>query len=118
MTFIINFIFFFTIILLLLYVGLGLFSSMALRKYTRKNSYVNYDDVAVSPLAPAVSIISPALNEEKSIINTAKTLMGLQYANFEVIIVNDGSTDETFARLKKEFKLQKTKYYFDYNIPC
>ena len=118
MEILLNFIFFFTIILLILYVGLGLFSSLALRRYTHKNSFVNYDNVAVSPLSPPVTIISPALNEEKSIINTAKTLMGLHYSNFEVIIVNDGSTDDTFKLLKKEFKLQKTSYFFDYKIPC
>ena len=118
MNFLINFIFFFTVILLVLYLGLGLFSSFALRKYTFKNSFVNYDDVAISPLSPPVTIISPALNEEKSIINTAKTLMGLHYSNFEVIIVNDGSEDDTFKLLKKEFKLQKTNYFFDYKIPC
>ena len=118
MEILINFIFFFTVILLVLYIGLGLFSSLALRRYTRKNSFVNYDDVAISPLSPAVTIISPALNEEKSIINTAKTLLNIHYANFEVIIVNDGSTDKTFELLKKEFNLKKTSYYFDYQIPC
>jgi biofilm PGA synthesis N-glycosyltransferase PgaC len=118
MNFLINFVFFFTVILLLLYVGLGLFSSLALRRYTHKNSYVNYDHVAISPLSPPVTIISPAYNEEKSIINTAKTLMGLHYSNFEVIIINDGSSDDTLKLLKKEFKLQKTNYFFDYKIPC
>jgi poly-beta-1,6-N-acetyl-D-glucosamine synthase len=118
MSFLINFIFFFTVILLVLYVGLGVFSSLALRRYTFKNSFVNYDDVAISPLSPPVTIISPALNEEKSISNTAKTLLGLHYSNFEVIIVNDGSTDDTFKILKKEFKLKKTSYFFDYTIPC
>lgn len=118
MSFLINFIFFFTVILLVLYVVLGIFSSLALRRYTFKNSFVNYDDVAVSPLSPPVTIISPALNEEKSILNTAKTLLGLHYSNFEVIIVNDGSEDDTFKILKKEFKLKKTSYFFDYKIPC
>ena len=118
MSFLINFIFFFTVVLLLLYVGLGIFSSLALRRYTFKNSFVNYDDVAISPLSPPVTIISPALNEEKSILNTAKTLLGLHYSNFEVIIVNDGSEDDTFKILKKEFKLKKTSYFFDYKIPC
>jgi len=118
MNFLINFIFFFTIVLLLLYVALGIFSSLALRKYTFKNSFVNYDDVAISPLSPPVTIISPAFNEEKSILNTAKTLLGLHYSNFEVIIVNDGSSDKTLEILKESFQLEKTNYFFDYKIPC
>jgi len=65
-----------------------------------------------------VTIISPALNEEKSILNTAKTLMGLHYSNFEVIIVNDGSSDKTLDILKEHFNLKKTNYFFDYKIPC
>jgi len=118
MTILINFIFFFTIILFLAYVFLGLYSSISLRKYTRKNSYVNYNDVAISPLSPNVSIIIPAYNEEKTIIDNVLTLIGLHYSNFEAIVVNDGSNDNTLELLKQTFNLEKVDYYFDYNIPC
>jgi len=118
MSLLINFIFFFTLIMLILYVGLGLFSSLALRKYLHKNSYVNYTDVAISPLSPPISIIAPALNEEKSIIKSVKTLLALRYSNFEVIVINDGSSDNTLQLLKDTFQLQKTHYFFDYKIPC
>jgi biofilm PGA synthesis N-glycosyltransferase PgaC len=118
MLFLINFIFFFTCILCLCYLGLGIFSTFALRKYTRKNSYVNYNNIATSPLAPTISIITPAYNEEKNIINNVKTLLGLHYSNYEVILINDGSTDNTFKLLKDNFKLQKTNYFFDYKISC
>jgi len=118
MGFLVNFIFFFTITLLMLYVVLGISSSLALRRHTFKNSFVNYDDVAISPLSPPVTIISPALNEEKSILNTAKTLLGIRYSNFEVIMVNDGSSDKTLKILKDNFQLKKTNYFFDYKIPC
>ncbi len=107
MSFLIYFIFIFTLIMLSLYVGLGLFSSLALRRYIHKNSYVNYNDVSISPLSPAVSIISPAYNEEKSIVNNVRTLLALYYSNFEVIVVNDGSSDNTLQILKDTFKLQR-----------
>lgn len=44
---------------------------------------------------PFVSVIVPAYNEEKVIENTIKSLMGLSYSNKEIIIVDDGSKDQT-----------------------
>ena len=44
---------------------------------------------------PRVSIIVPACNEEKHIRETLTRLLGLEYANYEVIAVNDRSTDRT-----------------------
>ena len=44
---------------------------------------------------PGVSIIVPAHNESYAIIETVESLKNLQYPDFEIIVVNDGSTDET-----------------------
>jgi len=97
---------------------LGIFSAVALRKYLRKNSYVNYNSLVLSPLSPEISIIAPAYNESKTIIDNVRTLLSLYYNNFEVILVNDGSTDDTFEKIRKEYELTKVNYYFDYHIPC
>jgi len=118
MWFFINFVFFFTLLIIVAYVLLGIYSSLALRTYLRKNSYVDYNVVADSPLAPSVSIVAPAFNEEKSIVNNVKTLLGLHYRNYEVLVINDGSTDNTFQLIKDNFDLVKVNYYFDYRIPC
>jgi len=118
MWFFINFVFLFTLILFLSYFGLGYFSVKRLRNYLKRNSYVDYNSVANSPLAPSVSIIAPAYNESANIIDSVKTLMNLHYRNFEVIIVNDGSKDNTFELLKDTFKLEKCNYFFEYKIPC
>ncbi len=67
---------------------------------------------------PRISIIAPAFNESKSIIDNVRTLLSLYYNNFEVIIVNDGSTDDTFQKIVQAFELVKVNYYFDYRIPC
>jgi cellulose synthase/poly-beta-1,6-N-acetylglucosamine synthase-like glycosyltransferase len=44
---------------------------------------------------PRVSIIVPARNEEETIEQPLKTLLALDYDNYEVIAVNDRSTDRT-----------------------
>ena len=117
MWFFINFIFIFTLVLFASYLLLGYFSIKRLRNYTKRNSYTDYNSVGISPLSPSVSIISPAYNEEKNIVNNAKTLLNLHYRNFEVIIVNDGSKDNTFNYLVENFELEKVNYFFEYKIP-
>ena len=61
----------------------------------------------VSPAGnPRVSIIVPARNEEESIEQALETLLALDYDNYEVIAVNDRSTDSTgeiMERIEKEF---------------
>ncbi len=111
-------VFYLTLILFGSYLGLGIFSAIALRKYLRKNSYINYNSLVLSPLSPRISIIAPAYNESKTIIDNVRTLLSLYYNNFEVIIVNDGSTDSTFDLMRDAYDLVRVNYYFDYRIPC
>ena len=54
-----------------------------------------------------VSILIPAYNEEKVIISSIKSLFSLNYKLFEIIVINDGSTDQTLDVIKKEFNLTK-----------
>jgi biofilm PGA synthesis N-glycosyltransferase PgaC len=107
-----------TLIIFGSYLLLGIFSAIALRKYLRKNSYINYNSLVLSPMSPKISIIAPAFNESRTIIDNIRTLLSLYYNNFEVIIVNDGSTDDTFEKIKEAYDLIRVNYYFDYRLPC
>lgn len=111
-------IFYLTLVLFGSYLLLGIHSALALRKYLRKNSYVNYNTLVLSPLSPKITIIAPAYNESKTIIDNVRTLLSLYYNNFEVVIVNDGSTDNTFEKIRESYDLVRVNYYFDYRIPC
>jgi len=111
-------IFYLTLFIFGSYLLLGIASALALRKYLRKNSYVNYNSLVLSPLSPKITIIAPAFNESKTIIDNVRTLLSLYYNNFEVIIVNDGSTDNTFEKIREAYDLVRVNYYFDYRIPC
>lgn len=113
-----NLIFILTLVIFGSYLILGIFSAIALRKYLRKNSYVNYNSLVLSPLSPKISIIAPAFNESRTIIDNIRTLLSLYYNNFEVILVNDGSTDDTFEKIRTTYDLERVNYFFDYRIPC
>jgi len=52
-----------------------------------------------------LSIIVPAYNEQKTIVSSVMSLLKLNYPEYEVIVVNDASTDETLARLIETFRL-------------
>jgi cellulose synthase/poly-beta-1,6-N-acetylglucosamine synthase-like glycosyltransferase len=54
---------------------------------------------AAADKAPFVSIIVAARNEESSIRSTLQSLQNLHYAQFEIIVVNDRSTDSTGAEI-------------------
>jgi poly-beta-1,6 N-acetyl-D-glucosamine synthase len=49
-------------------------------------------------LAPAVSIIVPAFNEDAMIAAVLESLLAIDYPNFEIIVVDDGSSDHTYLR--------------------
>ena len=52
-------------------------------------------------MAHFFSVIIPLYNKEKYIISTLKTVLNQSFTNFEIIIVNDGSTDRSIEEVKK-----------------
>jgi cellulose synthase/poly-beta-1,6-N-acetylglucosamine synthase-like glycosyltransferase len=59
-----------------------------------------------SPLAPPITIIVPAHNEEASIRVAVRNLLQLDYPELEFIVVNDGSADRTLEEMRDEFRLR------------
>ena len=56
-------------------------------------------------LALPITMIAPAYNEELSIVESVKALLALEYPEHEVIVVNDGSKDDTVGRLIAAFEM-------------
>ena len=116
--FVLNAVFIVTALIFTTYLTLTVFSAISLRKYLRKNSYVDYNSIVASPLAPSLSVIAPAFNERETIIDNIRTLLSLYYNNYEVVVVNDGSSDDTLEKIIQAYELEKVNYYFDYRLPC
>jgi cellulose synthase/poly-beta-1,6-N-acetylglucosamine synthase-like glycosyltransferase len=53
----------------------------------------------------SVSLVTPAYNEETLIVQSARAFLASDYEPLEVVVVDDGSRDETFARLDEAFDL-------------
>ena len=63
---------------------------------------------SAAPPVDRVSVIVPAFNEEKSIGPSIRSLLSQDYGNYEVVVVDDGSTDKTYE-VAKGFEGQKVK---------
>lgn len=77
------------------------------RKYSEELTVTEFDHIAHSKLSTPISLIVPAFNEAAIITQTVENVLNLNYPTHEVIVVDDGSTDETINILKKRFKLQQ-----------
>lgn len=93
----------------LLFVVLSL---VGLFRYQRMTSYVRMKEIFSLPLAKPISLIAPAYNEGPNIIESVRSLLALEYPLFEVIVVNDGSTDSTLEKLIQAYDLKKTNRVF------
>jgi cellulose synthase/poly-beta-1,6-N-acetylglucosamine synthase-like glycosyltransferase len=71
-----------------------------------------------SPFTPPVSVIATAYNEQANIVDSVRSLLALHYPRFEVIVVNDGSTDRTLEILVETFALRRVSRAFEYLVPC
>ncbi|MBP3203681.1 MAG: glycosyltransferase family 2 protein [Bacteroidales bacterium] len=93
--------------------------SMALLAYLEHRQHYTYHDdkytieeLRHSPYTPGISIVAPAYNEEKTVITNVSSLLSLDYPDFEVVIVNDGSKDKTLELLIENFDLVKVPYAY------
>jgi cellulose synthase/poly-beta-1,6-N-acetylglucosamine synthase-like glycosyltransferase len=86
------------------YLGLNVISLFTVPRYMELRALRELPQV-YSGLEPPISIIAPAYNEQAIIVTSIRSLLQLNYPEFELVVVNDGSKDETLEVLKREFKL-------------
>ncbi|MFA6025169.1 MAG: glycosyltransferase [Ignavibacteriaceae bacterium] len=93
--------FIFLIVLLFRYFSILVMAYLYINNYTfnRKEGFY-----------PFVSIIVPVYNEGKVIEQSVRSLLNLDYSNYEIIVVNDGSTDDTYDVAKQMVGYKKGKY--------
>jgi cellulose synthase/poly-beta-1,6-N-acetylglucosamine synthase-like glycosyltransferase len=73
--------------------------------------------ITESPLAPPITLLAPARNEQKSVRVSIRNLMELDYPELEVIVINDGSKDRTLEELQDEFKLRPVRMVYVQGVP-
>lgn len=82
---------------------LGL-SGLELRYHIKRRT-VDICEGDACELAPEVAILIPAYNEDATITSSLSSLRELDYPNLELIVINDGSSDDTLKKIKENFRL-------------
>jgi cellulose synthase/poly-beta-1,6-N-acetylglucosamine synthase-like glycosyltransferase len=88
------------------YIILNFVAFFSIRKNQLKKEVLDIEKTFSSEFYKPLSIIVPAYNEQETISENIKSILKLNYPEFEIIVVNDGSTDNTIEQLKDDFNLK------------
>jgi cellulose synthase/poly-beta-1,6-N-acetylglucosamine synthase-like glycosyltransferase len=93
------------ILLSLSHLGTSLLAFHALRRYSQRLKSVDLQDLLASAGAPPITLVVPAFNEEATCVEAVRSLLTLNYPEYEIVVVNDGSRDRTRERLIQAFEM-------------
>lgn len=81
---------------------------LELKKHAQTKDQESSWQLLLSDVVMPISIVLPAYNEQETIVESVRATMALRYPDFEVIVVNDGSKDNTLQVLTEAFNLVPT----------
>ena len=100
---------FYSLAINFVYVVLLLISIFAARRQRRLWRLKTPTLLFKKMMLPSVSILAPAYNEEKTIIESVNSLLNVKYPDYELIVVNDASKDSTLRVLIDYFDLERAE---------
>jgi cellulose synthase/poly-beta-1,6-N-acetylglucosamine synthase-like glycosyltransferase len=84
-------------------------SASQVRRRVAGHFIEDLDLIDQGDLTKPLTMIVPAYNEEVTIVDSVTGLLQCDYPRFEVVVVNDGSSDQTLHQLKRAFCLRRTE---------
>jgi cellulose synthase/poly-beta-1,6-N-acetylglucosamine synthase-like glycosyltransferase len=81
-------------------------SFRALRRHARSLNATDTADLIRFGGAPPVSVLVPAYNEAANCLATIRSLLDLEYPDYEILFINDGSTDRTIELIREAYALE------------
>ncbi|WP_331234245.1 glycosyltransferase family 2 protein [Natronorarus salvus] len=100
------------------YLAIHLTALVELRRLMNERTFESTYQRFGSPFLPGIAIVVPAYDEAPVIVQSVRSFLDLQYPDYEVIVVNDGSTDDTLDRLVDAFDLEAVAASPPMELPC
>ena len=100
-----------------IYLILFLISLVEVLKFVRRTFFSDYRQIMQSDMTWPISVLIPAHNEEKTIVETVRSMLMVNYGEFEIVVINDGSTDATLRKLIDALELRRTDRPYKRMIP-
>jgi cellulose synthase/poly-beta-1,6-N-acetylglucosamine synthase-like glycosyltransferase len=112
-----------TYVVLAYFISLGVFylvlygsAVLEMRKHLNEVRAEKFREILSSEIAPSISMLVPAFDEELTIEESVRALLTVAYPQLEIVVVDDGSTDGTFATLSSTFELSPIQPIYDRRI--
>jgi cellulose synthase/poly-beta-1,6-N-acetylglucosamine synthase-like glycosyltransferase len=99
------------------YLVLIVFAWMEFVHHLRRVPFAGHEETYRSQLTQPVSVLVPAHNESAGIVQSVQAMLALRYPVFEVIVIDDGSTDDTFDQLDAAFDLVEVPRVIPDSVP-
>ncbi len=84
-------------------------SAAVLRKSHHLDRFGRVGEMLSSHRVPPVSIVIPAYNEEQGIVEAVRSMAIVAYPRLEIVITNDGSSDDTLRCLIEAFDMERVR---------
>jgi cellulose synthase/poly-beta-1,6-N-acetylglucosamine synthase-like glycosyltransferase len=111
------FVLFYFLALNTIYLVLFVISLFDVVKFVRRTFFSDYRQIMQSEMTWPISVLIPAHDEEKTIVETVRSLLMINYGEFEIVVVNDGSSDATLRRLVEAYELRRSDRPYKRSIP-
>jgi len=85
------------IVLHVVYLVTSFIAFGALKRYALKLKSLDLTDLITSAWAPPITLVAPAYNEEATCVESVRSLLTLEYPEYDILVINDGSTDGTIG---------------------
>lgn len=100
-----------------IYLLLNILSFRNILRYNKKIHFIDLNRIFRLKNYKPISIIVPTYNEEMGIVESVKSLLQLEYPDFQVVVVNDGSQDNTLDKLFTNFGIRQVSFTPFYKLP-
>lgn len=105
------------VLLSLVYFVTSILAYRRLKQYSYRLEAYPDSSLLATGFLPPITILAPAYGEEATCVESTQSLLALEYPDYEVLVINDGSKDRTFERMVEAFEMNEAYRMPSASIP-